>query len=140
MEFDDIYKAWMEAKEGVLEEDDIEWVVLSADGQRWQTCKCPCGGKDHVAMRPFLQEGRSSFPGDVLTCFVTRKQWLIRTASIEGIIRNEEESFFKLMTRAPAIVRKIVKKRGWSDETALFLKDTHGIDRALAEEILASSS
>ncbi len=101
----------------------------------YDRCVCPCGGKDHYALWPrvdhVFHDGRSH--ADLLTCFRNNQQWLVRWPSVKKVIESEEMSFYKLMEMAPGIVRRVIAKRGWSEETISFLFDTHGIDRETAE-------
>lgn len=99
---------------------------------------CPCGGTDHHAWVPWEMGDDTYNPlgqrlGSVLTCFSTGQQWLLET--VAHTVRLEELSYLILVAQAHKIVTRVVKKRGWSEETIKFLKDTHGIDRELAEEI-----
>ena len=128
-----IYDQWSARFTGVIDRHDIK-VMLREDDRWWSVC--PCGEDDHYASNALVTEGFCRFPCDILNCYITGKQWLIRPVDVAGIIRKEEEAYIKLIKSAPNIVSKIVGKRGVSDETFAFLKDTHGIDRELAEEIL----
>lgn len=138
MTYEGIKKRWCESKEGILEESDIGVVIKKEhfQGREWYFYKCPCRGDDHLAMRTFIEEGFSRHLSPVLNCFFTRKQWLVRPVDVAKVIKDEEEKYLKLIEKAPALVKKIVAKRGWSDETAFFLEDTHGIDRELAQSII----
>ena len=127
--------AWLKAKAGILNLHDLVLVRIVHRNWKefWNQYECPCGGSDHYASLPYIISGYSSGLGAVLSCYETNQQWLIRRPDIAGMIRKEEQGYFKLLKSGPAIVRKIVKKLGWSEETIAFLKDTHGIDRDLAE-------
>lgn len=134
MDFNELARQWMAGKSGILDAADL--VEVCRDDQ-WIWYKCPCAADDHCASRAFIVEGMSKFPADVLTCLFSGErgwqQWLIRPVDVAGVIRNEEERYLALLKRAEPLVKKIVARRGWSDETAAFLKDTHGIDRDIAE-------
>ena len=136
--YDDIKESWFSSKIPSLEENQLNFVsvIRSEDGKEWRAYDCPCGGKDHCATRPMAQDGYSQYPSDILTCYINNRQWLVRPVNVVAVIREEEEKYLKLVAKASRIVRKIVKKRGLSEDTLLFLKDTHGIDRELVQEIL----
>lgn len=136
MDHDEIKRRFFESKAGVLDEPDLRPAGRTeVRGRPYLLYDCPCGGTDHVAMRAFEDDGFSRFPADILNCFVNRLQWLIRPVDVAGTIRREEEKYLDLIRRAPAIVAKVVARRGWSEETLAFLEDTHGIDRELAESV-----
>ncbi len=141
MDFEEIKQQWFAAKSGILEESDLTEVGRD-DDYIWY--ECPCGGSDHNASRAFIREGYSKFPSTVLNCLFSGErgwqQWLIRPVDVAAVIRGEEEKYLALLKRAEPTVRKIVAKRGWSDETATFLKDTHGIDREIAESFVESET
>ena len=138
-----IKTAWLAAKAGILEERQLVFVKLQRThgvddpphGNEIRFYKCPCGGRDHYASRSTVEVDRGHWPSEILNCYETGKQWLVRHPDVPGIIRGEEEKYLKLLERAPAIVAKVVAQRGWSDATLAFLKDTHGIDEDLAREL-----
>lgn len=140
---EEIYKIWLDAKAGQVNEHDL--VQRRTEGYWPDTIfyyDCPCGGKDHHAARYV-----SADPNDrtisaaklscVLNCYVTDKQWLIRPVDTAATIKGEEEKYIALLAKAPAIVKKVVAKRGWSEDTKAFLLDTHGIEGEVAEEIVS---
>ena len=134
MTYSEIKDKWFAGKE-VLEEN-----YLSHGMRINQHCyyKCPCGADDHCASRAIVDytENQGSSLSCVLHCHITGRQWLIRPKDIVDIIRREEEAYIKLTEKAPAIVKKVITKRGWSYETRKFLFDTHGIDEELANECM----
>jgi hypothetical protein len=146
---EELYPRWREAKAGAIDQNDLrepgpgfEHLQNHPNGT-WHVC--PCGGEDHAAYRPLETFYRidehgcrvpaSRSPAQVLTCFETGQQWLIRV-DVAGTIRREEERFLDLLNRAPRIVAKVIRKMGRTDAAFAFLKDTHGIDRDAAELIL----
>ena len=138
-----ISKRWFEAKAGLIDSAEVEPAKDLTIEQRElairfdaQWCRCPCGGKDHLAYRRYYAEGLSKTLSPVVTCFRTNRQWLARPPDVAGIIESEERTCLALLARAPEIVKKVVKKRGWSKETAAFLRDTHGIDEEMAAKIV----
>ena len=137
MNRDEIAAKVRERMAGTLEESDLVYVRTSRVGDcEWRWYVCPCGSDEHYAGRPMVSEGLSQSPGRWLTCFKTELQWFVRRTDVEGVIREEEEAYLRLLDAAPAIVAKVVKKRGCSEETIAFLEDTHGIDRDISEEIM----
>lgn len=128
---------WREPK-GIVDESDLVAVALAATATAGQWYECPCGG-DHAAWRPWVKEDGEKYVGclgPILTCFVTDRQWLIRAVDVGSIILAEEVAYINLLGRAPAIVQKVVAKRGWSEETRAFLADTHGIEAELSQSIV----
>jgi len=128
-----IVDAWLRAKEGVLEESDLEEIERDP---KWIWYVCPCGETDHAAARALICEGLSQSPSQVVTCFVHNRQWAVRPVDVGEVIRGEEEKYLSLLKQAAAIVPKIIARRGRSEETFAYLKDTHGIDRDVAEGVL----
>ncbi len=100
-------------------------------GYRWYDC--PCGGADHLATRRYFSEGFGYTLSPVLTCFVTDRQWLVRPADVEAIIRAEEEAYLRVLEKSGPIVKKTIRKMGNCPETWAFLKDTYGIDKEMVE-------
>ena len=134
------YTQWRNAKAGVIDCPALaadltgDQRKLTRDGWRWYVC--PCGG-DHYAARRHYPDGLSQTLSAVLTCFVTRQQWLVKAPDVEQIIRSEEVAYLASLAKHEAIVKKVVKSLGVSDETIAFLWDTHGITKEEVEEILA---
>lgn len=125
------YPAWLERKEGVIGLEELGQGVPDeeADGVWF---RCPCGGKDHVALARYIHEGLSKWMSPVLNCYMDNKQWLIQRPDTQRVIREEEEKYLQLLEKAPAIVEKVTRRKGWSEETLDYLWDTHGIDRETA--------
>jgi hypothetical protein len=136
---DTIYNRWYESKSGVIDLHDLNIVKYKNDDPDFMGhwCDCPCGSDEHWAWLPWYTRDGDIYPkhGDVLTCFVTDKQWLIRQPDVAGRIFAEEKKYIELLTTASALVEKVVKKRGWSEETKLFLKETHGIPMDISQDI-----
>lgn len=130
-----IKDTWLKSKSGFLNEEDLVFDHFKYNGN-WYCYKCPCGGLDHVAYRVRINEGYSSYLSEVLNCFYTNQQWVVCPVSIEKVIENEEINYFKLIEKAPTIVRKVTKEKGLSEDTFKYLKDTYGIDKELAEMVL----
>lgn len=139
MEWEGLSKQWMDAKSGVIPRGDLVFVREDRNGpiKNGQWFSCPCGG-NHLAFVPFIAQGMSQSLGNVLTCFPTNQQWLIRDADVAGIIFSEEQSYIKLLEESPKVLAKVVAKRGWSEETKRFLAETHGIDPEVSQEIMDS--
>ena len=135
MEFEEIKRRWFEAKEGIIPLSDLQQVKHVGDIlHRYYIC--PCGSEDHYGSRPYDPGALLDEYGCVLTCYDKNKQWLIKKTDIQQMIRTEEEHYIKLLEKAPSVVKKVIAKRGWSEETKAFLLDTHGIDPELAESIM----
>ena len=133
-----MYSRWFAAKAGVVALDSLEFVrTVRDDHGEWNHYACPCGGDSHYASLPSIVEGLSKHLGDVLTCYETGRQWLVSRASAVTVILDEERRYIDLLARSAGIVNKVVKRRGWSEATIAFLKDTHGIDREVAEGVVA---
>lgn len=115
-----IVEKWFATKEGVLDLRDLQETARDKYGAWYQ---CPCGN-GHTALRCWFTEGVDLSP--VLTCFVTKTQWLVK-ADVAGTILDEEERYFKLLGKADRIVPRAIKRRGMSYETLNYLLDTHGI-------------
>lgn len=127
----DIAEMWRSHFSGVLDQRDLgEPCHDTVRGQRCYWYTCPCGQDNHRAYRPLGSE-----PGDVLTCFVTGQQWLIRQ-NVAGIIEDEERKYLNLLKNAPGVVRRVVADMGRGEDAMAYLKDTHGIDRELALEVM----
>lgn len=136
MEATALYDQWRAAKSGVIDECDLVFIGEDRDGPGGRWFECPCGGEDHAARIPWVFEGFGRSLGVVLTCYITGQQWLIRRPNVADLIRAEEESYIKLLQKAPGIVRQVIRNRGWSEETKEFLLDTHGIDPEISQEIV----
>lgn len=54
---------------------------------------------------------------------------------VGGIIRGEEEKAIALVSRADGIVSKYLGKREPTEADYRFLKDTHGLDRDLVDDV-----
>lgn len=134
MDFSKIKDRWFASKEGTLDVRDLRQVRRDADGVWYE---CPCGGTDHVGLRRPMDYGGSVSISPVLTCFVTRRQWLVTTDSA-GIIRDEEQSFLDLLVSAEKTVAKAVRRRGASGETVAFLKDTHGVPEDVSRSLMGA--
>lgn len=139
MEIAEIQQRWLAAKSGILRPLREEDLPLASDetketsAGRWLCYICPCGGTDHVALRKVIYEGQTNIGlADILNCFVTRQQWVICVNS-SAVIKNEEERFLRMLKNAGTTCRKVFKKMGVVDAAFFFLKDTHGIDREIAE-------
>jgi hypothetical protein len=78
----------------------------------------------------------STSPAGVLNCFEHGHQWLIVT-NVDEQIYDEEVKYLALLKGAEKIVARVIRKRGITDDAFVFLKDTHGIVREVAEDILA---
>lgn len=133
----DVCRQWLAAKSGVVDESDLIFVREErrlGDGGRWY--KCQCGIAGHVAFIPWDFDGLNRRLGDVMTCFVTEKQWLIHRANVCNTIRDEEVNYIELLKNAPKVTAKAISRRGWSDETKAFLADTHGIDQEVSQAIV----
>jgi len=133
--YEEIKRQFFASKEGILDSSDLiqSVCIVNEDFLRYV---CPCGSSDHDAIRFYypMQLGEmSAEPSDVLNCFDTRRQWLIRPPNVVGMIESEERKYFELLRHAPAIVKKVIDKRGKSDLAFDYLLDTHGIDRETAE-------
>ena len=65
----------------VMREPDLRRIgTHETDSKTWWTYECPCGGKDHAAHRPIVEDGESEFPGVNLYCFKTNQVWWVRSA------------------------------------------------------------
>lgn len=135
---DELTTAWFAAKEPRrLEESDlVRRGAATVRGRTYLLYDCPCGGDGHDAMRGFEEGGLSRWPSAVINCFVTGRQWLVRPVDVAAVIKDEEGQYLRLLERAPAIVNKAVKRLGLTEATFAFLKDTHGLDRDIVEEVL----
>lgn len=127
-----IVDAWIKDKTRI-DVRELKPVGDEKENSEWYECPCGCG---NLAYRPRIIEWQT-FVGmaDILTCFRTDgsvRQWFIVT-DVAGIIRGEEQRYLDLLNRADPICTKAFRKRGVSEETYAFLKDTHGIDREIAE-------
>ena len=136
MDLEEIKQRFFAAKAGVL---DYEQLIRHCEDEEvggvWFSC--PCGSDNHLALIRWL--GLSRCLSNVLTCFVTDQQWLVRMPEgpdPAGIVKGEEEKYLRLLERAPAIVEKAVCERGWSAETLAYLHDTHGIDLDTARSVM----
>lgn len=125
---------WLAAKAGILNESDLVAVEHLSD-KYTQYYVCPCGDKDHYAVRRLIIDGLQW--SVVVNCLEKMLQWAVRppTYDIVGIIEQEEIKYAKVIERADKIVPKEIKKRGDVPETYAFLKDSHGIEEELAKEI-----
>ena len=138
MTFDEIKNNWFANKERIISESSLHFIraCRNKNGKLYMYYKCPCGAADHAAMRAFVHDGLSQYLSPVLNCYYTLKLWLVQSPDIIQIIRDEEEKCLNLLSRAPEIVRKVVAKKGWSNSTLQYLKDTHGIDEELSQKIV----
>lgn len=140
MTYEEIRAAFFRSKAGFLEEKDLRYCeTRERHPGSWLCYICPCGSVEHYAVRSIISDpdAYSSYPSPVLNCFETGQQWLVRPVNVQEVIREEEERYIQLLERAPAQLKKVVARRGWSEATIAYLKDTHGIERELAEEIYA---
>ena len=127
---------WLASKVAIISETDLIMADIKMPHERLYYL-CPCGGVDHYAARVYVEGGVSAYLSSVLSCYESGKQWAISPVRVSDVIKKEEEKFLKLLDRAQELVPKVIKKRGYSSETLFFLKDTHGIDEELSEEIWA---
>lgn len=131
----DLYKVWFEHFVAVLEADTLkEYHRGRFMGQDIVWYECPCGG-DHGAARFYYAEGYGTTLSPVLTCFINNLQWLVKEQTVADIVRGEEEAYFKLLSNAEKIVRKVMKEREKSDETLHYLWDTHGIPEEVVNDL-----
>lgn len=96
---DEIYKRVQEYASGFLTLTEIGPEIKRDNGYIWY--KCPCGGKDHYGGR-VLQLVKSEWvSGFVVNCFIHNRVYHIKDEPnrIANIIRQEEESFNKLMDK-----------------------------------------
>lgn len=130
---DRYYDAWR-SRLNVIDRDEINVLrrYLYPTGFYLQ-CECPCGGSDHVATIPMIPAGYAESEGDFLTCFETERQWFIRRRPVADIIRDEEVKYLNLLAKSESVCRKAFKRLGVTDAAYHFLKDTHGIDKEIAE-------
>lgn len=134
MDFEEICARWRANLAGVIDVRELKELSRSGDMLCYE---CPCRRRDHVAMR-LTDDLRGKWTlCDILTCFVSRQQWLIRT-DVADIIRDEEQKYFDLLAKAPAVIRKVrAKHQDWDRERLLaYLLDTHGIDPEIAGELI----
>lgn len=130
-------RRWMEGKTRIPADDLrlVEGVAFAhlkddPDG-RWYCC--PNGCEDHAAFRPVeSRNGRSVSLADILTCFCCHQQWFVETDT-SSIIEREEKAYLDLLAGAEKTVTRVIARRGWSEETAAFLYETHGIPRDVSE-------
>lgn len=59
-----------------------------------------------------------------------------RCPGVAEVVRREEESYARVMSRAPLVVEKWFRKRGLDGESLASLHHTHGIDPGIVEAIL----
>lgn len=132
MTLSDMRYAWMANKRGTLRQDELNCVRFDASGLWYE---CPCGDGSHLAFRPMETfGGRSQSPAGILTCFQTGSQWII-DKDIAGTIRDEEMRYLKLIDSAGPIVRRVFARMGQTQGAYEYLKDTHGIDAELADDL-----
>jgi hypothetical protein len=136
MEIEEIKRLWREHKEErILDFSDL--IRLFDDEKAGGTWfKCPCGASGHLALMRWMSHDRCL--SGILNCLILEKQWIVNMplGLVAGLIKKEEERYLSLLKKAPAIVRKVVAKRGQSEETFHFLRDTHGIDEDTTRAIL----
>ena len=126
-----LYPQWI-ANKGIIKHEDVV-VLESPTHQPYVWVRCPCGVKGHLGYWPKVGKDMS----DVITCFESRQQWLVKPErDLPGIIYDEEASFIKLLESSPALVNKVSAKRGISEQTVAFLKDTHGVPKGISRGIM----
>jgi len=138
---DEFYRKWRDGfssvLDSVIEADDLtdaqRSFALKQDG-RW--FRCPCGSTEHLAYRQYIREGMSKSLSPVIVCFSTNQQWFVRSPEVASTILGEEMSYIHLLNKSPSIVRKVIRKKGWSKETKAFLMDTYGIDPEISQAIV----
>lgn len=131
MDVNEIRQQWFAHFAAVLNDGDLR-VVREDRDHTWYVC--PCGGNDHAASRSWYSNGHSMELSPVLNCYVTNQQWLVRLPDVAGIIQQEEKKYIDLLNRAGPIITKITKRRGKSEETKVFLFDTHGIPADVVDD------
>lgn len=125
----------MDEVEGPL---DVAGVMLRDGLPHGYWVSCPCGATDHYGWQPLVQEGLSTSPAEFVTCFTFDRQYRVVTPSVTDVIRGEEETYLRNITKWGEKLSKAWG--GWlgtGDEFVEFMHGTHGVEPCFTSDYLA---